>query len=521
MARVRFRTAALGALALAITALVAPPRPAAAAAVAAPGTYAGKGFDTCAAPSSAAMHAWLASPYRSVGIYFGGPNRGCAQPNLTADWVATQQAAGWHLLPLYMGLQAPCTTSNKKYRIDPATAATQGRSSADDAVTAAQAIGLPASSALILDMEAYRTGDTSCRNAVLSYVSSFNARLHTRGYFAGFYGSLGSGVTDQVSVYNSTSRVRADYLDFARYDGVATLSNSSIPASYWSPHRRIKQYQGGHAETYGGVTMTIDNDLVDLAPLPAAGFGDATGNGWSDLMARDNTTGTLWLYPGNGTNFGGRSSLGTGFNAMDTITRYGDVNGDGRPDVITRQTSTGTLWLYPGTGSGLGSRVTLATGFGGMREITATGDLNGDGHPDLLAVQSSNGYLYFYPGRGAAGFGPRVSLGPGWNAMGDLAAIGDLNHDGRPDLIARLNSSGDLYFYPGTGIGFGPRVRIGTGWNGMRNLAGVGDFNRDGYPDLFAVEKSTNRLYLYPGRNGSFGTRIQLGTGWNTLRPLL
>ncbi|HEY3007401.1 MAG TPA: hypothetical protein VGJ63_04965, partial [Micromonosporaceae bacterium] len=51
-----------------------------AAAAAAPGTFVGYGFDACTAPSSAAMQAWLASPYRAIGIYFGGNNRACAQP---------------------------------------------------------------------------------------------------------------------------------------------------------------------------------------------------------------------------------------------------------------------------------------------------------------------------------------------------------------------------------------------------------------------------------------------------------
>ena len=59
-----------------------------------PGTYPaassatrvqGRFFDTCTAPSLAALAAWRGtSPYTGVNIYFGGRNRGCAQPNLTA-----------------------------------------------------------------------------------------------------------------------------------------------------------------------------------------------------------------------------------------------------------------------------------------------------------------------------------------------------------------------------------------------------------------------------------------------------
>ena len=55
----------------------------------------GLGFDTCAAPSLSALRAWRASPYRTVNVYFGGRNRACRQPNLTAAWVRDATAMGW------------------------------------------------------------------------------------------------------------------------------------------------------------------------------------------------------------------------------------------------------------------------------------------------------------------------------------------------------------------------------------------------------------------------------------------
>ena len=53
------------------------------------GVFSGFAFDACAAPSTNALTAWAASPYRAVGIYIGGTNRACKQPNLTASWVQT------------------------------------------------------------------------------------------------------------------------------------------------------------------------------------------------------------------------------------------------------------------------------------------------------------------------------------------------------------------------------------------------------------------------------------------------
>ncbi len=75
----------------------------------APGT--GQGIDTCEAPSLSAMSTWrLASPYTSIGIYIGGINRACSNAALNSStWVNTVVAQGWKVLPIYVGLQAPCT----------------------------------------------------------------------------------------------------------------------------------------------------------------------------------------------------------------------------------------------------------------------------------------------------------------------------------------------------------------------------------------------------------------------------
>lgn len=505
---------------LAVLALLAPVAAAGVAAAApAPASFTGRGFDACSAPSSAAMDAWLASPYRAVGIYFGGSNRGCAQPNLTAAWVTHQQANGWHLLPIYFGLQAPCTTSSKPNLIDPARAAAQGRAEADSAVAAAAALGLSRGSTLIFDMEAYQTGNAACTTAVLAFLGSWTSRLHDHGYFSAVYSSIASGVTDLVKDYRSTSRPHPDYLFFARWDGIVGTDNPAIPAAYWSPNRRMHQYLGGHDETYGGVTINIDNDYVDVKPLPSPGFGDFTGNGWTDMIARDQSSGRLYLYPGNGANLESRIAIGAGWSNFGAITRFGDFNRDGHEDLITRDSATGYLWLYPGTGSALGTRIRIGTGWNGIREITAVGDLSGDGNPDVLGVQSSTGYLYLYRGNRTS-LRPGIKIGNGWNAMGELTGIGDLDGDRRVDLVARSNASGVLYLYAGRALGVAPAVAIGNGWAGMRGLVGAGDFNRDGRPDLLAVRTSTATLYLYPGRTRGLTAGTPLSSGWANFNPL-
>lgn len=228
-----------------------------------PGTFTGLGFDTCAAPSGSAMTAWLQSPYRAIGIYIGGVNRGCEQRNLTKAWVADQQAKGWRFFPLYVGLQAPCTTYQR--RIDPAQAAAQGRAAADDAVTKARGLGLVARSTIILDMERYPSGNAACSTAVLTFSSAWTARLHDHGYLSGLYTDTRSaGLPDHVAAYSRPGHLRPDVLDFANWNGVRTTSDPAVPATHWAPKRRMKQYQGDHHETWGGVRINIDSNYLDL-----------------------------------------------------------------------------------------------------------------------------------------------------------------------------------------------------------------------------------------------------------------
>src|SRR6185436_16305433 len=98
--------------------------------VSGPEEFTGLGFDACAAPSSRAMAAWESSPYRAVGVYIGGLNRACSQPNLTAAWVGEQVAEGWHLIPIYVGRQAPTSSCTSCAKLSASQAAVQGSAAA-------------------------------------------------------------------------------------------------------------------------------------------------------------------------------------------------------------------------------------------------------------------------------------------------------------------------------------------------------------------------------------------------------
>ena len=222
------------------------------------GVVSGPGFDTCAAPSAATMKDWLASPFRSVGIYIGGVNRACAQASLTAAWIRAIQAEGWHYFPMYVGLQAPCVAAFGDATISAASATAEGTAAADDAVTQAAGLGIPTGTPIIFDMEAYRGG---CSTAVTTFLSAWDAGLHAKGYAAGIYESF-SNIGDLVAAAGQMTE--PDVIHYADWDGDATTASSYMPTAMWTGHERIHQYQGGHNETWGGATLNIDNDQLNV-----------------------------------------------------------------------------------------------------------------------------------------------------------------------------------------------------------------------------------------------------------------
>jgi Rv2525c-like, glycoside hydrolase-like domain len=242
-------------------------------------TFAGLGFDACATPSRREMSAWDESPYRAIGVYIGGANRGCAQPNLTASWVAEQVAAGWHLIPTYVGLQAPTSSCGSCAKLSAAAATSQGVAAANDAADQAQAVGIGAGSPIYFDMESYSTGG-SASSATLDFLSAWTARLHALGYVSGVYGSGASGVTD-LSARIGSGYLEPDDIWVADWNGRTGSSDPYLPSTAWLGHR-IRQYRGGHDETYGGVTINIDNDYVEADTVGTATASDEDPRGHLD-----------------------------------------------------------------------------------------------------------------------------------------------------------------------------------------------------------------------------------------------
>jgi hypothetical protein len=229
------------------------------------------GFDTCVDPSAATMNAWWPNtPWWWVGVYIGGSDMACSQPNLSAQWLDDRARTGWLFQFIWVGPQAPCTGYRVTFSSDPATAYWQGRSEGDAAFRRLVSLGVAngaAGSPLVYDLEAFSI--SSCPNvlaAVSAFVQGWVDQLHLNPpQLAGVYGST---CASSLQTY-AGGHPPPDFIWGASWDGnQATSAMPCVSPSSWASHQRLKQYRGGHHETWNGVTLNIDSDCANgpLAP---------------------------------------------------------------------------------------------------------------------------------------------------------------------------------------------------------------------------------------------------------------
>ncbi len=236
-----------------------------------------------------------------------------------------------------------------------------------------------------------------------------------------------------------------------------------------STNNELRLYPGTGRGPFGAATTVgVGWGTFDLLET----VGDFSGDGYADVIARAPATNLLWLYRGNGR--GGWLApivIGNGWNAFDAIVGPGDMNGDQRVDVLARESSTGRLWLYPGNGrGGWLPRELVGTGWGVFNTLLGPGDFNGDGTADILARERATGLLWLYPRTAAGSWNPRVLMGNGWNSLPMVMSPGDFNGDRTADVVGR-DSAGVLWLYPRTAQGtWGARIQIGHGWNTLNTI---------------------------------------------------
>lgn len=254
--------------------------------------------------------------------------------------------------------------------------------------------------------------------------------------------------------------------------------------------------KGGFLRTYGA--------FGNMAGLAHLSEGPMNG-GRADLVGRDSAGNLVVVRNNERTN--GQGWLASSLNrpGASALVQVGDWNRDGHNDLITREGDGGKiLVVWPGTGDGrFGRGHSLGGGWATINRVVGVGDVTGDGFPDL-AGSINDGRTIIWPGNGWNGikapqYAPSTmrvynAVGGAWGAGKYLSVtrtfvpaggtsyvgtipgydlvmgVGDVNGDGRADVLAR-STTGDLRMLPGKPSGgYGPWVWVASGLSGYQAM---------------------------------------------------
>ena len=244
-------------------------------------------------------------------------------------------------------------------------------------------------------------------------------------------------------------------------------------------------------------------------PWAIVGQRDYNGDGMTDILWRNGTSGQVLVWLFNGTSqIGGGSPGGAtlDWTVMGTV----DFNNDGLGDILWYNTNTGQvlIWLVRcGTGQtptcvtiGGGSPGSIILGQGWT--LAGTGDFNGDGFADILWFNTNTGQvtIWLLKCTGQNGICPvigggspgSVTVGQGWMIPG----IGDFNGDGMSDILWVNGTTGQavVWLINGTTV-------IGGGSPGSAPIPWfiieTGDFNGDGKSDILWFNPVSGQLLVW------------------------
>lgn len=228
------------------------------------------------------------------------------------------------------------------------------------------------------------------------------------------------------------------------------------------------------------------NGLLSAAFFPtvshprSVAVGDLNRDGKLDVVTcTPDGTSRVAVHLGNGNGSLGASSLVSA--SPTSRVAVADFNHDGIPDIATLNNVSAPFGIATLLGTGNGTTFSAPTNYLFNAGLDfAVGDMNRDGIPDIVAATpDSVRVLYGSPLLGRFSGGPGVAL-PSCSHI----ELADLNRDGYLDIVCACGSVKVVY---GSSVGLSAPVTLPGPFTTCQTLC-VADFNRDGFLDIEANE---------------------------------
>lgn len=243
--------------------------------------------------------------------------------------------------------------------------------------------------------------------------------------------------------------------------------------------------------TFGAATVYAAASYSYPSGLALA---DVNGDGRADVLVANNSTSSVGVLLSRST---GGLAAAVQYPTMNSPkdVAAGDLNGDGKADIVF-SASGGSVSVLLGTGTGTFGAATTYAGAGSGGQRVRLGDVNNDGKLDVVTANPFDNSVSVLLGTGTGALGAASSYSAGSNSAPPSVALGDLNKDGRLDLVAAnysINSAGVL-LNQGAGTFPAAATLFSSGSNGAPNDVVVADVNGDTKPDLILANSTTAKV---------------------------
>jgi hypothetical protein len=249
----------------------------------------------------------------------------------------------------------------------------------------------------------------------------------------------------------------------------------------------------------------------DGIPLPVSvDVGDLDKDGRLDFVVVSQQFGFVRIFFGDDDNqFSNQPILLIGLDSKPVWVRIADFNNDNCSDIAVINRLAGTVGLFIGSCNSNFQYVTVfSVGTGAGPNAGAIGDLNGDGRMDIVVNIYYNRAFQVLLGNGNGTFISSATYSIDSLARPSWSTIGDWNNDNLLDIVVSSCDTNNMFMFLGNGDGtFSVGRTYSTGQNSCPLSSAAGDLNKDGILDLVSANAKSGTVGVFLGYTYMNGIR--------------